>query len=361
MNGFEDQLKQRILAVVPHVLISESNAGLSNWRDLAVELEKHSEVISAHPLVTSEGLVQSYQGVQGILIQGVDGAIESKHSLIAKNMLAGSFEQLQAGQYKVIISRSLARKLNVGLMDKIRLMVTEANVYTPFGTMPAQRLFQISGIFELGSEVDDKVAIVNIADLARLIKKPKGHVSQLRLYLTDAFTAPEVGLRIAQTNPELTIENWRKSQGKLFAAVKMEKTMMSLMLMLIIAVAIFNIVSALVMLVNDKKSDVAILRTLGLTSERVARIFMFNGIYNGVLGAIIGVAGGLLLCIYVNDILSLLGIRLVGGVGDGLPVLMHYHQVALIGLGAAVLSFLATLYPSYYVSKLRPADVLREE
>ena len=362
MNGFENELKKRILGVVPHITVTNDEEKLQQWRPLVEQLNDHETVAQVSPIVSSEGLIQSSTAVKGIMLQGVEPELANQHSIIASHMLLGELTDLQKGSYYTVISRALARQLRVNLGDKVRIMVTGASSFTPVGMLPSQRLFTVAGIFELGSEIDDKVAIVNISDAARLLKMGSDDVSAIRLFMEDAFDAPVLANELKQQLPQYKVSDWRATQGKLFSAVRMEKTMMTTMLALIVAVALFNIVSALVMLINDKKSDVAILQTLGLNSQQVSHVFIFNGFYNGLLGGFIGVIVGLIVALNLNQIISVLGLEFITVVGpQGLPVLIESHQVIVVAMSAIFMSFLATLYPGYYVSQMKPADVLREE
>ncbi|NTS77656.1 lipoprotein-releasing ABC transporter permease subunit [Catenovulum sp. SM1970] len=362
MNGFEGELKKRILGVVPHILIAEHNA--NNQQLITKALDANPQVKGVTPFLQTPGMLQSSKDLSGVAIQGIYPDKSADLALIAQSMIQGRFDDLTARQYQVIVGRQLALKMGVKLGDKIRLLITDRVVYTPMGRLPVQRNFTVTGIYDSGSEVDGHVVITHINDLARLLKQPVDDVSELRVYLNDAFDSKQVSAALSQQFPDVKIEDWRTSQGKLFAAVKMEKNMMWLMLCLIIAVAAFNIVSALVMVVTEKQGEIATLKTLGLNAAKVQVIFLLQGLYKGVLGAILGTALGLLLAYGLNDFLRILGIGIFSTPGyslGGLPIIVQYQQVAWVAVSAIGMSLLATLYPAYRAANTKPAHILRYE
>ncbi|MDN4501210.1 lipoprotein-releasing ABC transporter permease subunit [Alteromonadaceae bacterium BrNp21-10] len=368
MNGFEGQLKQRILGIVPHLLIAPSVANESSEKsaeefqaNFFAQLQQLPHVMGHAQQIEQEGLVQGARGLKGVLIQGVDADAMQRYSEIASHMRMGLLADLSSRSYNIVIGLALARELDVQVGDEIRLMIAGATMYTPFGAMPSQRKFTISGIFDLSSELDAKVVLVNIDDAARLMRQRSGDIAQTRVFLDDAFAYQQVMQNIQQFT-DAKIIDWRQRQGPLFDAVKMEKNMMSLMLLLIVAVAAFNIVSALVMVVSEKRGDIAILRTQGMTTSHITGIFLVNGLYNGVKGVAWGLVGGVLLATQLDAIIQLIGLRfLPGPAGAGLPVLIEWQQVMSIGLLSLLLTFLATLYPAYSAAKVAPADALRYE
>ncbi|MFC3202226.1 lipoprotein-releasing ABC transporter permease subunit [Alteromonas oceani] len=353
MNGFEAQLRQRILGIVPQVVAH--NASVDDVLQLPL-----TEVRAASPFREAEGLVQSRQALRGVQLQGVDPAIMAKHSIVSDYMLEGNFERLEEIKFGAIISRALAQELSVNVGDQIRVMAAGASVYTPFGRMPSQRLVTIAALFNLGSQLDDKVIYLRLDDLTRLLRKPKDSPADVRLFLNNAFNYQGVVAELEQAG--YSTSNWRSRQGPLFDAVKMEKNMMFLMLLLIIAVAAFNIVSALVMVVSEKSGDIAILLSQGMTVATVRAIFMLNGIFNGLKGALIGAVLGILAVVYINDILELLGIYLaLSADGPGLPIDMQWHQVVWVTLFSLGLCLLASCYPAQRAMKVQPAKVLQQE
>ena len=355
MNGFEAQLKQRVLGIAPHLMVNHNNTD-----DVRRWVEGQENVISVSPMIESEGLLQSNNGLRGIRIQGVVPEDIANDSVVALNMLGGSFSELEAGKYRIVIGRSLALQLGVGIGDELRVISAAASVFGPLGRVPSQRKFSISGIFDVGSELDEKVVLIHRSDLARLMRSKVEKLSQQRIFLEDAFDFYDIKKHIESQN--VTVDDWQARQGPLFSAVKMEKNMISLMLMLIVAVAAFNIVSALVLIVTEKQGDIAILRTQGMHQSSIMYIFLFSGLYNGLKGAVIGLVAGVVLATQLNSMLSLIGVpvnAMTGGLG--LPVELHVAQIALMVLLSLLLCFLATLYPAYKASHVEPAQALRYE
>lgn len=360
MNGFEGQLKGRILGVIPQVIVTDAHSRLAPEPQLAERLAALPHVQAVAPMLATEGMLQSPGQLTGVAVQGIDPAHWPADDLLHRQMLVGDLAGLQAGAYRIVLGQGIARNLGVGVGDQVRLMLTEGSRYTPFGRIPAQRLFTVSGIFGVGADVDNQIALVHLADAQRLLRLPATQVGGLRLWLDDAFAVDDV---VSQPLPEgLVWQDWRRERGELFQAVAMEKRMMGLMLVLIIAVATFNILSALVMVVSDKESEVAILRTMGMTESAVVRIFMVLGASSGVIGAIAGAAVGLLLTYGINPMLNAIGLNLyMAAGGSGLPVIVSPLQVVVILLGAVLLSFSATLYPAARAARVRPAQALRYE
>ena len=361
MNGFEDELKKRVLGIVPHVIV-QSTAPIEEYDKLITSFVEHPRVVSVAPIIESQALIQSAQGLKGILLTGIMPEYE-QYNLVAHNMLFGKLSALDDTGYNVVIGQSLAHQLRVTAGDNIRIVLPNQTRFTPMGRVPVQRTFKVVGIFSVGSQVDDSVAYIQLAKANRLMRKAPEYVEQLRLYLDDAFAATSVGEDYAQVLAPYDVKYWQQTQGALFSAVKMEKRMMWLMLSLIIAVAAFNIVSALVMVVIDKQGEISILQTLGLDRLAIVKIFITQGMVNGFWGTILGCIFGLLLTFNINDILATLGINLLGGAygNQQLPILFQFSDLVFIVVGAFSLTFLATLYPAYRASQTLPAQVLKHE
>ena len=356
MNGFEGELKMRNLGITPHILVESAKNTVtddSNFTNIPTVL-----AVASH--IESEGLVQSAQGLQGVMFHGIEPGVMQQSSVIAENMLVGELNNLQKGEYGVIIGRALSLKLNLRMGDKARLLASENSYFGPFGRMYSQRIFKVVGVFNMGSALDDKVVMLHIDDAARLLRDKKQNLAKTRLFLQDAFAYQDV-VQVLQKKGYQT-SNWRDKQGVLFDAVKMEKNMMSLMLLLIIAVAAFNIVSALVMVVTEKQGDIAILLTQGMTRKQVMGIFLFNGAYNGIKGTLIGVVAGVVLVGQINNILQLFNVPIYFGPdGQGVPVDLQWPQVWMLVVTSLLLCFLASLYPAYQAVRVSPATALKYE
>ncbi|QBY03167.1 lipoprotein-releasing ABC transporter permease subunit [Thalassotalea sp. HSM 43] len=364
MNGFEGQLKQRILGLVPHVVINKQQQAFTNVDLLISQYSKDPRVKGATPYLESEAFIQAPGKLQGVLVQGVYPEFEKQHALVAQKMQVGNLDTLQSGQYNLIVGMALARKLGVKIGDKLRIALPNKTIFTPMGRVPVQRTFTLSGVFQVSSQVDEHMVLIHAQDAARLMRKPKDYVDNIRLYLYDAFDADAVkaGL-VNNANGKFDITTWNASQGNLFAAVQIEKNMMWLMLSLIVAVAAFNIVSALVMVVIDKQGEIGILQTLGMKRHQILHIFITQGMVNGLWGTILGAIAGVLLTLNINSILSFFGVNILGSgfVAQTLPIDLKAEQVVVIVASAILMSLTATLYPAYRASKTQPAEVLRNE
>ncbi len=349
MNGLEDRLKGQILGAVPQITLTAADGAIP-------QLPPHPQIAAQVPLLSSEALLSVEGGLSGVQLMGIDPQFEQTASPLSGAMVHGSLADLQAGEYQMVIGSALARRLNVWPGDTVRVMTAAGSRYTPMGRVPGQRLFTITGIYQLGSEIDGAMALIHLEDAQRLLRQS----ADSRLYLHDAFAAPQLAQQLSQQYPQLTISDWRERYGQLFAAVKMEKRMMALLLGLIIAVAAFNIVSALVMMVTDKTADIAILKTQGFSRGQVMQVFCVQGMSSALLGTLLGSIIGLLLAWDLQPLLAALGIWLLPA-EQTLPVLIDYSQLALVVTGALLLSFSATLYPAWRASQINPAEVLRYE
>ncbi len=360
MNGFEDQLKGRILGVIPHALVTGTEGRLAIDGFPADRALGWPHVLAAAPFIQSEAMVQSPGQLAALALQGIEPRSLPADDRLRQSLEPGQLARLQPGAFEVILGIGLARRLGVQPGDQVRILASEGSRYTPLGRTPSQRLFTLAGTFEVGADVDDQVALVHLEDARRLLRYPSGTVSGLRLWLDDAFAVES--LRQQPLAEGLLLQDWRHERGELFNAVAMEKRLMSLMLVLIIMVAAFNILSALVMVVVDKQGEVAILRTMGMQGRDIQRIFVVQGLWSGLIGGLSGALLGLLACFYLNPLLQLLGINLyVSAGGSGLPVVLVPGQILFIALGALAISLCATLYPAHRAAHIRPAEALRYE
>ncbi|MFT7052722.1 MAG: lipoprotein-releasing system permease protein [Psychromonas sp.] len=361
MNGFENELKVRILGAIPHAIISNQEQAIDDWQSQLPALQKMPLIKKVEPVVRSEAIIQSSSSLQGVQLEGIIPALYAS-DVVKNNMTIGQISELKAGQYNIIIGQSLAQQLGVTKGDKIRIISARGSRFTPLGRIPSQRNFTVAGLFDVGSDVDKQLVLLHAQDAARLIRIGIDQVTGLRLYFDDAFDIQEWVPPVLKEGQ--TVHDWRQTHGELFSAVKMEKNMIWLLLCLIIAVAAFNILASSVMVVNDKNAEVAILKTLGIKGTTLNLIFIIQGAWSGIVGALVGTGLGLLVSAYINEILSFLGLNLLSSASGGirlLPVLYEPVQIFAIIFGAMLLSLIATLYPAYQAGKVSPIEALRYE
>ena len=365
MNGFDRELRTRILGMVPHATIS-SPQPIDDWRTLADQLEAHPRVEAAAPFVQLQGMLTHNGNVAPVLVNGVLPEAEGRVSIIEQHMTAGALTDLQDGEFGIIVGELIARRFQVGVGDKLTFVLPEAAV-TPAGVFPRLKRFHVVGIFKVGAELDSSLAMIHAGDAARLSRWQPGQVQGIRIKLDDLFQAPNVAWELAVTLPgEFYAQDWTRTHGNLFAAIRMEKTMIGLLLMLIVAVAAFNIISTLVMVVTDKKADIAILRTLGASPATIMGIFMVQGSVIGVVGTLTGGVLGVLAALNVSAMVA--GLETLFGVQflssdvyfiSYLPSQLLWSDVLVICSTALGMSFLATLYPAWRASRTEPAEALR--
>lgn len=374
MNGFDREIKQRLLQVIPHIEVY-SDSGLPDWPRAIEKVTKSPEVVAAAPYVDGDVMVSFERGMQGVEMRGLRPEDMQKMSSLSRHMVLGELSSLTAGDYGIVIGRLLARYLGVAPGDKINVTLPQLSV-TPMGIYPRVKRFTVVGVFEVGAQVDQRLAIIHLEDAQKLFRlgdKVTGiEVKTENMYAADATSAQ---LREMFTNAEAgqdsvipQVRDWSQTQGSLFSAVKMEKTVVSVLLMIIIAVAAFNIISSLVLMVADKKFDIAVLRTLGLTRRQVMGIFVVQGAAIGCVGVLIGGVLGAIIAEHVGVIVhaleSLTGLR----VFDPNVYFISYMPsevilsdiVVVVSVGLAM-SILSTLYPAYRASCVEPAEALRYE
>ncbi len=368
MNGFEKEVRTRILDMVSDITVSGIDGGLTNWRHVAQLARTNPQVKASAPYVEGEGMLINGRQVNGVFIRGINPALESGVSSVGKKMKVGKLADLKAGRFGIILGRDLARALGVQVGDKVTLVTPTANV-TPAGIMPRLKRFTVVGIFYIGMyEYDSSLALINIHDAQRLFMLGN-KVTGVRISLDNLFQAPAVRVALSQgVLRGYWVRDWGSSHANWFHAVKIEKRMIFLLLLLIVAVAAFNIVSALIMAVTDKQSDIAILRTLGASPGTILGIFMVQGTLIGVFGTVLGVIGGVSLSLNLETIVPfiehLFGVHFIDpGVYylNELPSDLHWHDVGVIATVAFLLSVLATLYPAWRAARTQPAEALRYE
>ncbi|MBE0489498.1 MAG: lipoprotein-releasing ABC transporter permease subunit [Halomonas sp.] len=366
MNGFDHELRTRILGMVPHTKV-ESRTGMVEWESLAARLMERERVIGAAPYVEQQGMFSVGGRNEGAMVNGIHPEWEDRVSIIGRHMQQGTLNDLQPGEWNIVLGSILARRLGVGVGDTVTLLVPEASI-TPAGVFPRLKRFTVSGVFSVGADLDAALAYANIEDMQTLARLGDA-VGGLRLELDDLFAASaETSSIVNELGPGYRGTDWTFSHGNLFQAIQMEKRMIGLLLTVIIAVAAFNIVSTLVMVVTDKHADIAILRTIGATPRSIMGIFIVQGLAIGVIGILVGVVLGVLLALTISNIIdgveSLFGIQFLdAGVYfiSNLPSRLDWTDVRDIVAAALVLTFLSTLYPAWRAARVKPAEVLRYE
>jgi lipoprotein-releasing system permease protein len=368
MNGFQKEVQDRMLSVIPHIEVLEPQGNaLPDWQATAAQARTNPEVIGAAPFIASQALVARGEDMRGAVIRGISPQEEPSVTDLAAALKDTTLKRLVPGQWDVVLGIELARALGVREGDKVTLIVPGGQV-TPAGIVPRLRQFTVVGTFDSGHyEYDSGLAWIHIDDAARLfrVEGPTG----VQLRLRDLHRAREVAAQLGDTlGPSVVVRDWTRTNRNWFAAVQVEKRLMFIILTLIVAVAAFNLVSTLVMTVTDKRADIAILRTLGATPRSVMSIFMVQGALSGVIGTLAGVGGGLLIAFNVDIIVPfierLLHVSFLPSsvyLISKMPSDPQSGDIVPIAVISLVLSFLATLYPSWRASRVQPAEALRYE
>lgn len=367
MNGFQKDVRDRMLSVLAHIEVFDASGSMPNWEEVAKQAFRNKEVIGAAPYVDAQAMLVRDSVLRGVAVRGVLPAEEPKVSDVASKVKQGSFNDLKPGEFNIVLGVELAHALSVGVGDKVTLMAAQGQV-TPAGVIPRLRQFTVAGIFEAGHfEYDSTLAFIHLEDAEKMFRQDSP--SGVRLKVTDMLQAPQIVQQLAATlPPNLYLRDWTQQNSNWFAAVKTEKRMMFIILTLIIAVAAFNLVSTLVMTVTDKQADIAILRTLGASPGSIMKIFMIQGALVGLIGTAIGVGAGVLVALNIDVIVpfieNLLHVQFLPKsvyVITELPSDLRWPDVWTIGGVAVVLAFLATLYPSWWAARVKPAEALRYE
>lgn len=367
MNGFQKEVRDRMLSVLSHIEVFDASGALPDWRETAQEAFQHREVKGAAPYVAAQAMVTRNDMVRGVVIRGVLPQEEPKVSDVASQLSEGRFEDLKPGEFSIVLGRELARGLKVRIGDRVTLITPQGEI-TASGVLPQLRQFTVAGIFDAGHyEYDSTLAFIHLDDALTMfkLKTPSG----LRLKVSDMQRAPQVAMDLSRIlSGNVLIRDWSRQNRTWFAAVQSQKSLMFLILTLIIAVAAFNLVSTLVMTVTDKQSDIAILRTLGASPRSIMKIFVIQGGLIGIFGTAIGiglgVVGALNIGVIVSFIERILGVQFLSSdvyLINALPSDLRWSDVAMIGGVAFILAFLATLYPSWWAARVKPAEALRYE
>ncbi|WP_129211384.1 lipoprotein-releasing ABC transporter permease subunit [Candidatus Pseudomonas adelgestsugas] len=365
MNGFQREMRIRVLGIVPHAIIIGVNP-INDWRPVAKAALKNLQVTAAVPFTQIDGMF-SYRGMmQPIEISGVDPAQESTVSNVVQHIVRGKLEDLKPGEFGVVISDITARRFRLNIGDKLIFIVPEISTVLG-GIVPHLQRLSVVGIFDVSTELYGSIALINIADAAVMRHWQSGQVQSVRLALKDIYLAPKVSRDIvARLGTGYMSDDWTHTQNSLFSAMKMEKTMIGLLLLMIIVVAAFNIIATLSMVVNDKSTDIAVLCTIGATPRQIMAIFMVQGTVIGTVGVLIGSLLGVITALNLSQLESWLesvtgqhifssGVYLV----SNLPSELQGSDVLLICTVGFVLSFIATIYPAYIAAKIEPAHALR--
>jgi lipoprotein-releasing system permease protein len=368
MNGFEEELRSRILSMTSHATISGPGQQLDDWQAVDEAAYRHPDVVGAAPYIEAEGMLSNAGELSGAGIRGVLPEEEGRVSDIADKIVQGRFDALASGDYNIVLGRHLAYALGAGVGDKVVLLISEGNV-TPAGIVPRMRRFTVTGIFEVGMyEYDRTLAYIHLDDARRLFGMGDT-VTGVRLQLTDMFESRRVARELVEMLPgQYYLSDWTRKHANFFRAIATEKTVMFVILTLIVMVAAFNIVSTLVMVVNDKQADIAILRTLGATPGSILATFLVQGTFIGLLGTSLGLAAGMGLSLNIDTIVpaleNLLSTDLLPDdvyyISD-LPSKMETEDVATVATIAFLISVIAGLYPAWRAARTQPAEALRYE
>jgi lipoprotein-releasing system permease protein len=368
MNGFQEELRARILGVASHIQITGPDNKLGNWHDISFEASQHPEVVATAPYVAAQGMLSYGQIVQGAVIRGILPEYESRVADIAQHMKVGNLESLRPGAFGIVLGAELAHALGVSVGEKVILIAPQGQV-TLAGILPRLKQFRVVGIFEVGMyEYDYGLAFIHMQD-AQVLYRLGEDVSGLRLRLADLYQAPLVATQMEKLMIRpVYIEDWTRQHANFFRAIRIEKNVMFIILLLIVAVAAFNIVSTLVMTVTDKQADIAILRTLGAEPSSITKIFVIQGAIIGMIGTATGVLMGIGLALNIDVVVPfiehLLGMQFLAKdvyYISELPSKLEYADVVIIAAISFILTLVATLYPSWRASHINPAEALRYE
>ena len=370
MNGFDTVIRDRVMAMARQITISTPQGlNQAQLQNLTHQLSQNHSIIATAAFVDGQGMLTNGNLIQPALITGILPDAEKKLTDLAQKMEAGSLNSLQPGKHGILVGEQLAASLNVGLGDKINLFVPQATI-TPLGFFPRFARFTVVGIFKFGNGFgfDNGLALINLKD-AQILFTLGQNISGLQLKVHDLYVAPKIATNLSQTlGPDYIVSDWTDTYGSLFTAIALEKTMMALILLLLVAIAAFNLVSSLVMTVTEKRADIAILRTIGVTPRTILTIFMIQGTLIGLCGTLIGFIGGVITALnitrWVNWIEQTFHVQLLASnvyYVNYLPSHLQWHDVGLICGIALGMSFLATLYPAWQAARIQPAEALRYE
>jgi len=367
MNGFAGELRGRILSLVPHGYVEPLNGGIGDWQTLLQQIDGQPSVLAVSPYISDKVILAGGNSLRGAVLTAIDPVLESAVSRVNESVTEGSFESLAENKFNVVLGASLARALGVQLGDRVEVTVPRLTV-TPLGVFPRSKRLTVSGTFQIGAQPDSYQAYISLASGQKLLGE-RDQVDGLQVKTSDLFQAPNIMQALANLLPEgYAVTDWSQTQGSLFRAVKMEKIMVSLLLLSVVAVAAFNIVSTLVMSVAEKRSDIAVLRTMGAQAKDIMALFIAHGLGLAAVGVGVGALFGVALASNISDITifleRVLGVKLFDPAVyfiSELPSELEWTDVLAVITASLLLSFLATLYPAWRGSQIAPAEVLRYE
>jgi len=375
MNGFERELSQKLLSIVPHVELVSVNEPIENWPQSIKKVQSESEVIAAAPVIKLTGMLQSGLKLKAVEVRGVDAKLEMQVSSIADYITVGKWQSLiqtEEDKNTIIIGSGVAKKLDISLGDKIQLLLPPpqgGNDVKQVFSAPITRHVKVVGIFNFGGTIDDTLAYIPLSQANDVMGYQENQTQSIRLKVTDVFSAPKIARKVAYNfDHYVYINNWTRTQGHLFNDIQLVRIVMFIVLVLVIAVASFNIVSTLIMAVNEKQGDIAILKTMGASSQTILLAFIAQGLVNGVMGSLLGALCGVYLALNLTDIIisleQLMGITFLSGdvyFINYLPSVLHLSDVYATVITALIMSLLATIYPAWRATKIEPAQVLGQQ
>ena len=368
MNGFEKELRDKILGVIAHVTVSGTNGQLSDWSAQVERLRKEPHVIGAAPYVQKQVMITNGEKMRGVVLQGIDPAVQDQVSDVDFKMIDGNFTNLKPREYGIVLGVEVASALGVMPGDKVTVVVPQVQI-TPAGILPRIRRFTVVGVYQIGHpEYDGMTSFIELSDASRLFGLGED-VSGVRLKVDNLFAAQSIAYDLQQQlGNDFKVTDWGQEHGSFFRAVKTERIAMTLILFLVVCVALFNLVASLVMTVNDKQADIAILRTFGMSGERIMRVFMIQGSIIGIFGTVVGVSLGVLLSLHIGEVVGWLehtfGFKVFSAdifYISEIPSDLRWDNVLWIGLASLVASVLATVYPARRAAQIQPAESLRYE